>query len=758
MHSFQILLILLCIIGCNSLLSKRDPASLVKASQYWNHKIRGQNIKICVLDTGISRELDKSSIIFSEIKDFTDEGSIYTSLDHGTFISGVIHSHNKKCLGIAPESFLYLFKVYSNNGSTCSQWIVNAIQYSIDIQCNLINISNGSIDFTDNAITTIIKTAVIHNITVVSAAGNSGPIYGSHTHPSELPYVFSVGSLSIPDNCVAHFSSRGMTTRELNEIHIYNKHICRSNNNYKNISLYINPSGRIKPDIVTHGTYIYGLSSSSSCIIHSGTSYSSPIITAVISLLFSLSLSSSSSSSSCIPLFDNLDNIINNNKKDNYCHNSASIRQMLIENTKRITGKSVFEQGSGSLDTSSLRQSYESFLPHVSFYPNSLDYSDKSYFYPLSLQPLYLTSSPLCIYITIINSISISSFITHPPFLETLSLLSSIQITSHGDSTIYPYFGKILICISILSSLSNYNGNIHGNIALTITSNNSPHNYSIPFSVLVIPTPPREKRFLWDYYHNYQDSTPFVASDSLSHNNGEGDIYGDHIYTNYLSIYRYLVENGYYIDILYSPLYTVSLNMYNAIWIVDIEEIIEEEERDILLHSIINEGFNIILFSEWDNHDYLNQLRHYDSYSHKNIQPFYTGNNIQTISSLFSLFNISFSNDIYQGEIIHNHIHIPIHASGSIILPSFSYSPLNYYPYTYIYKTELRNIIKRKRENCILGLIMKSCSSCGKIMIFTDSGIIDDSDSFSSLFLTIPRDFMEFIKHDSIPKSFIPVF
>ena len=39
---------------------------------------------------------------------------LFEGLGHGTFVAGVIAS-NKECLGFAPESELYIFRVFTNN-------------------------------------------------------------------------------------------------------------------------------------------------------------------------------------------------------------------------------------------------------------------------------------------------------------------------------------------------------------------------------------------------------------------------------------------------------------------------------------------------------------------------------------------------------------------------------------------------------------------------------------------------------------------
>ena len=54
---------------------------------------------------------------FRNIKDrtdWTDEETLEDHLGHGTFVAGVIAS-SSECLGFAPDSDLYVFRVFTNN-------------------------------------------------------------------------------------------------------------------------------------------------------------------------------------------------------------------------------------------------------------------------------------------------------------------------------------------------------------------------------------------------------------------------------------------------------------------------------------------------------------------------------------------------------------------------------------------------------------------------------------------------------------------
>ena len=46
--------------------------------------------------------------------DWTDEKTMEDHLGHGTFVAGIIAS-SSECLGFAPDSELYIFRVFTNN-------------------------------------------------------------------------------------------------------------------------------------------------------------------------------------------------------------------------------------------------------------------------------------------------------------------------------------------------------------------------------------------------------------------------------------------------------------------------------------------------------------------------------------------------------------------------------------------------------------------------------------------------------------------
>jgi membrane-bound transcription factor site-1 protease len=64
-------------------------------------------------------------------------------LIEGTFIAGIISSSSKESLGIAPDSNIYIFKVYTRQQVSYTSWFLDAFNYAINSKINIINLSIG---------------------------------------------------------------------------------------------------------------------------------------------------------------------------------------------------------------------------------------------------------------------------------------------------------------------------------------------------------------------------------------------------------------------------------------------------------------------------------------------------------------------------------------------------------------------------------------------------------------------------------------
>lgn len=206
----------------------------IQAPKVWaTSLIRGQGIRVAVIDTGIDdshpdfagRIMASKSFVGSSAQD--DNG-------HGTHVAGIVAGSGVKSegkyVGVAPEAQLYIAKVLRANGGGSMSDVMAGIEWAVlEHQVQIINLSlgsGGSCDGTD-ALSTLCDEAVLQaGVVICVAAGNIGPNPETIGVPGCARYVITVGAIDDNDR-IASFSSRGPTA-----------------------------DGRIKPDLVFPGVTI----------------------------------------------------------------------------------------------------------------------------------------------------------------------------------------------------------------------------------------------------------------------------------------------------------------------------------------------------------------------------------------------------------------------------------------------------------------------------------------------------------------------
>jgi len=202
--------------------------TLSKESEFLNlsalteNKYFGQNQTICFIDTGIHPHFD---FIFPHNKiikfvDFINKKSNpYDDNGHGTFVAGIACGNgifNKAQTGIAPLANIISLKALNSDGSSNSNVILDAMQWVFENH-KVYNISVVCMSFGAD---TLEKSDPLSKgaealwkigITVVAAAGNSGPKSETIKSPGCNPNIITVGALDINSMQTADFSSRGPT-------------------------------------------------------------------------------------------------------------------------------------------------------------------------------------------------------------------------------------------------------------------------------------------------------------------------------------------------------------------------------------------------------------------------------------------------------------------------------------------------------------------------------------------------------------------
>lgn len=239
----------------------------------------GKGVTVAVVDTGLKPHVDlvrpKNRIL--GFKDFVNNRNTpYDDNGHGTHVAGIIagngSSSNDKYTGIAPSADLLIVKALDSSGSGNTSDIVSAIQWVIEnkdkYNTKVLNLSLGTPannPYDSCPLAQAVEKATEAGLTVICAAGNSGPSKNTILCPGNAPSGITVGAVDdnktpeINDDLIASFSSRGPTN-----------------------------DGLKKPDVVAPGVDIMSLSNknSSGYISLSGTSMATPVVSGACALLY----------------------------------------------------------------------------------------------------------------------------------------------------------------------------------------------------------------------------------------------------------------------------------------------------------------------------------------------------------------------------------------------------------------------------------------------------------------------------------------
>jgi subtilisin family serine protease len=198
----------------------KDSAEWAQIETSYNRSIDGSGVTIAILDTGIDAKhpdfyFSNGTSKIAASASFTGE-PIVDRVGHGTHVASIAAgtgaASQGQYAGVAPEATLLNVKVLNNHGEGAESWIISGIQWAVDNNASIINMSFGSDESSDGTdpLSTTVNWATQQGVVCVISAGNSGPTTYTVASPGAAESAITVGA-SAKDDVVASFSSAGPT-------------------------------------------------------------------------------------------------------------------------------------------------------------------------------------------------------------------------------------------------------------------------------------------------------------------------------------------------------------------------------------------------------------------------------------------------------------------------------------------------------------------------------------------------------------------
>jgi membrane-bound transcription factor site-1 protease len=651
----------------------------------WEMGYSGEGIRMGVFDTGIKKDHPDIDHV-DERSNWTHEDTLADGLGHGSFVAGVIAGHHPDCPGLAPNVSIHTFKVFTNDQISFTSWFLDAFNYAMATDIDIVNLSIGGPDYLDAPFVEKVMEATSRGMVMTSAIGNDGPTYGTMNNPADQNDVIGVGGITYADQ-MAGFSSRGMTTWEIPLGY-----------------------GRVKPDVVTYGNSVRGSAIGGGCRSLSGTSVSSPVAAGALCLL-----------ASTIPAEKRKDVL-----------NPAAMKQILIEGADRIPVSNMFEQGQGGLSIANSFEVLRRYEPRASIVPATLNMTDCPYAWPFCTQPIYANAMPTIFNATVLNGMGVEGTITRAEWRADNEGARLADVQIEYSESLWPWSGYLALFVRVGPEGSNFSGIAEGTVTVDVESppglgETEPRRSTASMQVLfeIIPTPERSKRVLWDQFHSIKYPPAYLPRDDLMNNMDILDWLGDHPHTNFHTLFDTLRHEGYFLEILGSPLTCFDALQYGTLLLVDSEEEFYPEEISKLEEDVKEKGLGLAVFADWYDLDMIPKMRFYDDNTRSWWDAVTGGAHVPALNDLLRPFDAAFAGGSYKLK-----VHAPDGTnfdmtSGSAIaaMPSGSYL---HYAEDQIDKARGK---VAPRDIPVLGLARVGQ---GRIALYGDSNCLDSASRRSS--------------------------
>ncbi|MEK4174475.1 S8 family serine peptidase [Aeribacillus sp. FSL K6-1305] len=157
-----------------------------------NSTMDADPIKIAILDSGINKtHKEFEGLSFKEYNAITPGDNIKDEFGHGTAVAGIIAAKGIEVTGILDNVILYDVKVLDEKGRGKVEDVVKGIEWSIEQEVDIINISFG---FSSDKVElkSVINKAIEQGIIITAAAGNTLGL--TIDYPAQYNDVLSISS------------------------------------------------------------------------------------------------------------------------------------------------------------------------------------------------------------------------------------------------------------------------------------------------------------------------------------------------------------------------------------------------------------------------------------------------------------------------------------------------------------------------------------------------------------------------------------
>ncbi|MFF3873130.1 S8 family serine peptidase [Streptomyces sp. NPDC001978] len=188
----------------------------IGAPAVWEKGVRGEGVKVAVLDTGVDQTHPDLAGRIKEAKDFSGSSGTGDVFGHGTHVASIVGGTGAASggsrKGVAPAADLLVGKVLGDDGFGTQSQVIAGMEWAAAQGAKVVNMSLGSeeaTDGTDPMSLALNELSESSGALFVVAAGNNGEQgTGTVGSPGAADAALTVGAVD-RDDSLAPFSSRG---------------------------------------------------------------------------------------------------------------------------------------------------------------------------------------------------------------------------------------------------------------------------------------------------------------------------------------------------------------------------------------------------------------------------------------------------------------------------------------------------------------------------------------------------------------------